>query len=135
MQQLLWEGDKRNITSCICSELKEFKPIILSVTFPVIFCYASLIMIGASNVYRFIRVKSMSRNLAMIYFWSLLSNISWGIFLAFCMQNNMYQYLPYVTGVYAKILVGIAYQASIFDLKYVVKFYFQTNQDFGEATF
>lgn len=66
----------------------------------------------------------MSKYLGMIYFWSLLSNACCALYLAVCQLPNTVQYLPYMIGVYAKILVGIAYQASIFDLQLIVSFYF-----------
>jgi hypothetical protein len=46
------------------------------------------------------------------------------VYLGVVMRNNKVQYLPYSTAIYSKILVGIAYQSSVLDLKYVVSFFF-----------
>ena len=81
----------------------------LVVTVPLIIIYSLLFLLGISNVIRFIKVKSMSRNLSMIYFWSLCSNVAWITYFSLDMFSNKYQYMPYVTGVYCKILVGMAY--------------------------
>lgn len=97
---------------------------ILGVTLPLLLFYFTLMVIGIGNVLRFLKVKSMSRYLGLIYVWSLLSNLSCGLYLLVCQYPNTIQYPPYMVGVYSKLLLGIAYQASIFDLKYVVNFYF-----------
>ena len=58
------------------------------------------------------------------------------LYLAFCEFNNVYHYPPYAFAIYTKILVGIAYQASIFDLKYIVRFYFNSDKmKLDEITF
>jgi hypothetical protein len=103
-------------------------PIILGVTIPIIVSYAALITLGISNIIRFAKVRSMSNILWLIYFFSIVSNICWAMFLGVVMFDNRYQYMPYATAVYSKILVGITYQTSIFDLKYIVGFYFNQKQ-------
>ena len=71
--------------------------------------YVLLITIGAGNVYRFIKVRSMSKNLALVYIFSMTSSVCWILCFALVTEPNEYQYPPYSTAVYAKILVGIAY--------------------------
>ena len=113
--------------SCDCSTLREFSVEIWSISSPLIFCYALLLFFGIGNVIRFIKVNSMSKNLALMYIFSLLSNLCWILCFSMVTLQNEYQYPPYATAVYSKILVGIAYQSSIYDLKYIVGFYFKTN--------
>ena len=108
--------------------MREFTPIIYSVEGPVILCYVALMVLGVINCYRFIKLRTFSKSLFYIYFWSLLSNLSWTLYFSLAVLNNKFQYPPFCTACYSKILVGIAYQASIFDLKYVVQFYFKTDK-------
>ena len=95
--------------SCDCEDLKTFETAIWCMTAPIIACYIALEVVGVSNLLRFRKVNQLSRNLALIYFWSLLSGLSWAFYLGMVTLNNRYQYPPYAIGVYAKILVGIAY--------------------------
>lgn len=109
---------------------------ILGVTIPIIVCYVLLIMFGVSNLIRFVRVNQMSKSLVEIYAFSLLSCTAWTLDLAFAQKNNLWQYVPFALGIYCKILFGISYQSSIFDLKYVVQFCFKTEeQRMDEQTF
>ena len=95
---------------CACTVLKEnFSLSIWLVASPLIAIYGCLLFVGATNVYRFIKVKSMSKNLALIYIFSMVSCLCWILCFALVTQPNEYQYPPYATAVYAKILVGIAY--------------------------
>jgi len=97
--------------------------------------YVLLTIIGASNACRFIKVESMGRNLATIYVWSLISNVSWAIYWSVSLLSNEKQFLPLTIGVYSKLQVGIAYQASIQELNHIIKFYFKIKieKDFNEA--
>ena len=108
--------------------VKDFTVLIYSVEGPVIACYVALLILGVINCYRFIKLRTMSKNLFYIYFWSLLSNLSWALYFSSAVLDNRFQYPPFCTACYSKIIVGIAYQASIFDLKYVVQFYFKTDK-------
>lgn len=115
--------------SCKCTILTEnFRTEILAVTTPIIICYGLLILFGVGNLIRFIRVKQISKSLIEIYTFSLLSCAAWALDLAFAERSNLYQYVPFATGVYLKILFGISYQSSIFDLKYVVMFCFRSEK-------
>ncbi len=107
--------------SCQCEVLHDYyHTTILCVTIPIICIYLILTAIGIGNLIRFYRVQQISANLVKIYIFSLLSSVCWVLYLAFCEQDNVYHYPPYAFAVYTKILVGIAYQSSIFDLKYIV---------------
>lgn len=104
-----------------------FSVIIWSVASPLIVCYFLMILVGAGNAYRFVKVNSMSRNLAFVYTFSILSSLCWILCFSLVTEPNDYQYPPYAIAIYSKILVGIAYQSSIFDLKYIVGFYFSAS--------
>lgn len=80
------------------------------------------------NLIRFTKVKQISKSLVEIYTFSLLSCTAWALDLAFAQRSNLWQYVPFAAGVYLKILFGISYQSSIFDLKYVVKFCFRSEK-------
>ena len=127
----MWFQDSDKVNSCDCDILANFSVAIWSVASPLIACYILMILIAAGNVYRFIKVKSMSKNLALVYIFSILSSFCWLIYFGFVTLPNEYQYPPYATAVYSKILVGIAYQSSIFDLKYIVGFYFSISYKQG----
>ena len=99
-------------------------------------CYCGLILVGLSNLIRFYRVRQISSTLVQIYIFSLVMSFSWVLDLSFAQHNNLWQYLPFVMGVYSKILFGISYQQSIFDLKYIVGFYFKSDRlQLDESTF
>ena len=80
----------RNATSCLCKELEKFSPIVYGVTMPLIISYTFLVIFGLTNLYRFYRVNQLSKSLATIYFWSLLSSICWGVYLSLVMVDNRY---------------------------------------------
>ena len=128
-----WDEDDAD--SCDCTILKNYKGAIWGISSPIIAMYLVLVFMGFGNLYRFIQVNSMSKNLALVYIFSILSSFCWVLCFSLVMEPNEYQYPPYATAVYSKILVGIAYQASIFDLKYIVGYYFnvqnkvQTKED------
>ena len=94
---------------------------------PLIVSYVLLVILGISNLVRFKKTNAISRNLGRIYFWALTSNVCWILFFltVILLKDNAWQYIPYATAIYCKIQVGIAYQASIYDLKYVVTYYFK----------
>ena len=76
--------------SCDCKDLKTFNTAIWSISIPLIACYSLLLIVGATNVYRFIKVKSMSKNLALIYIFSLLSSLCWLLCFALVTEPNKY---------------------------------------------
>lgn len=94
---------------CNCGDLRKYEPIVLGVTIPIICTYVALMVLGVSNLVRFKKSNSDSKILKKIYAYSLLSCISWCLYFAFCMENNLWQYVPYATAIYSKLLVGIAY--------------------------
>ena len=102
---------------------------------PLIGAYVLLVILGVSNLIRFSKTNAISKNLLRIYIWALTSNVCWILFFLtiIFVMDNLAQYLPYATAIYCKIQVGVAYQASIFDLKYVVTYYFK--QDMTEEQF
>ena len=95
---------------------------------PIVTLYGLLFLLGVSNVIRFCRVDLMTPRLSFIYTLSLISNVAFASYIAIVMQNNVRQYVPYSTAIYSKLLVGIAYQFNIIDLKYVVGYFFTTEK-------
>ena len=74
--------------SCICEELKKFSVAIWSISCPIIALYALLIIVGAGNIYRFIKVNSMSKNLALVYIFSMVSSVCWILCFALVTEPN-----------------------------------------------
>ena len=68
-----------------------------------------------------------------MYFFSMLSIFSSFMFLAFVFKNNAWSIVPLLTFIYAKTVFGIAYQSSVFSLKYLVQFYFIKKEQEKEA--
>ena len=79
-----------NADSCSCEELKNFSVVIWSISSPIIALYILLIIVGAGNIYRFIKVKSMSKNLALVYAFSMVSSVCWILCFALVMEPNEY---------------------------------------------
>lgn len=76
--------------SCDCEELEKFDTEIWSIAIPLIACYSLLLIVGVTNVYRFIKVKSMNKNLALIYIFSLLSSLCWLLCFSLVTEPNKY---------------------------------------------
>ena len=78
------------IESCECDVVKDYTAIIYSVEGPVIACYVALMVLGTINCYRFIKLKTFSKNLFYIYFWSILSNLSWTLYFSWAVLDNKF---------------------------------------------
>lgn len=74
--------------SCICEDLKHFSVAIWSISCPIIALYVLLITVGAGNIYRFIKVNSMSKNLALVYIFSMVSSVCWILCFALVTEPN-----------------------------------------------
>ena len=74
--------------SCECDELKNFSVAIWSISCPIIALYVLLIIVGAGNIYRFIKVNSMSKNLALVYIFSMVSSVCWILCFALVTEPN-----------------------------------------------
>ena len=74
--------------SCKCDELKNFSVAIWSISCPIIALYVLLIIVGAGNIYRFIKVNSMSKNLAFVYIFSMVSSVCWILCFALVTEPN-----------------------------------------------
>ena len=74
--------------SCNCEKLENFSVVIWSISCPIIALYVLLIIVGAGNIYRFIKVNSMSKNLALVYIFSMVSSVCWILCFALVTEPN-----------------------------------------------
>lgn len=91
---------------------------------PVIVFFQLLNILGIINIIRFCRLKGFTISLFFIYFFSFTEQISLSLFILFIDKKTKYNYVQYAVYLYSKLLLGISYQISVFELKFIIEHYF-----------
>ena len=92
---------------------------------PIIVLFQVLNVLGAINIYRFCKIKGFTQSLFFIYLFSFTEQIAISLFLAFIQEQTRYYYAQYAVYLYSKLLLGISYQISVFELKFIIEHFFQ----------
>ena len=86
--------------------------------------YALLIIVGVSNIFRFKSINGMTSSLIHIYIFSMIENVAIIVWLALIPKGNEYSYVPYATMIYMKLIMGISFMHSVFELKFAIDHFF-----------
>ena len=110
---------------CDCNfEEHGYSRTIWGVAIPLIIMYVLLNIMGVINIYRFCRLRGFTKSLTAIYFFSITEQISLSVWLGTTQLMTVYNYIPYAIYIYSKLCLGISYQVSVFELKFIIDHYF-----------
>ena len=111
---------------CLCDfDEKNQTGIIWIFSIPIIVLFQALNIFGVVNIYRFCKSRGFTRSLFFIYMFSFSEQIALSFFLAFIQEPTEYNYFQYAIYLYSKLLLGISYQISVFELKFTIQHFFQ----------
>ena len=113
--------------NCDCNSLQKDgkSEWIWGVAIPIICAYQVLNGVGILNIYRFCRLNGFTRSLFAIYFFSIIEQIAISVWIGTVQIPTMYNYMPYIIYLYSKLCLGISYQVSVFELKFIIEHYFK----------
>ena len=110
---------------CSCNfDTDKRKRIIWALAIPIIFLFQLLNILGIINIYRFCRLKGFTMSLFFIYLFSFTEQIALSLFMAVIYKETKYNYVQYAVYLYSKLLLGVSYQISVFELRYIIQHYF-----------
>ena len=87
--------------------------------------YGLLFLLGISNILRFRSINGMTQSLILIYSFSSLEIVSIITWLNMLPYSNLYSYVPYAAIVYMKIILGISFMNSVFELRFAIDHFFK----------
>ena len=90
-----------------------------------IFLYLLLTIMGLINIYRFCRLKGFTMSLTAIYFFSITEQIAISLWMGTTQLPSQYNYVQYSVYLFSKLCLGISYQLSVFELKFIIEHYFK----------
>ena len=96
-----------------------------AIAIPIIALFGILNIFGIINIFRFCRLKGFTASLFFIYLFSFTEQIGISLYLAFIFKETQYNYVQYQIYLFSKLLLGVSYQISVFELKFIIEHYFQ----------